>query len=172
MSDMNNKTNKNKNIAALAVSILILLLLIIIIGAAYAKYVSSARGTASAKVADIICNMNVTASSDSTLVNPYCTVTLTDYTNENNTEKITEASLNYTVSVSLNQESELDTLPAYYWEDSSGNPVGTPSQPLTGTFTKGIRDTQVYRVYFVNPGTEDITGKIDFDLTAVQKANN
>lgn len=174
MSNIHNASNnKRKNAAVLALTTLLLLLLIAIVGVAYAKFISSASGTASAQVANMICNLNVSPCdpTDPDIIDPYCTLTITDFNTVNNQDKITEASYNYTVSVSLNQESVLDTLPAYYWTDASGNPVGTPSQPLTGSFTKGSKETQTYRVYFVNAGTA-ITAKVDFDITAVQKSNN
>ena len=163
--------NKSKNIAVLAISILILILMIIIVGVAYAKYVTQVNGTATAQVAKMICNMDVTAANpdDQTIINPYCTVTLTDFNTVNNNENITETSLNYTVSVS--PKSGLETLPAYYWEDSSGRRVGSASQPLTGSFRKGVKETQTYKIVFINPGTADITAGIDFDLTAIQQGN-
>ena len=175
MSEINNTSNnKKKNIEILTLSALILLLLIVIAGTAYAKFVATANGTASAQVARLICNMNVTPCdpTDTEIINPYCTVTLKDFTAEDNTEKITEASLRYTVSVSMNSNSSLATLPAYHWENATtGQSVGTPSQPLTGTFTKGNKETQVYKVVFDNAGTE-VTAQIDFDLTAIQQSNN
>ena len=165
--------NKNKNIAVLAIFTLILVLLIIIVGVAYAKFTISIRGTATAQVGKMICNMNVTAcpTDDQNIINPYCTVVLTDYNDEN---KVTETSLNYTVSVSPKQNGGLTTLPEYYWEDvDNGNTiVGTPSQPLTGSFEKNDKKTKTFKVTFLNAGTADITAGIDFDLVAIQQAND
>lgn len=169
---INTKTKKSNNLLFLI--IFLILLLVCIGGAAYAKYIVTKHGSASAQVAKMICNLNVQSSSasDQTIVNPYCTVTLTNFNTENNVDIITEASYNYTVTVSLAQGSELTTLPVYYWEDSNGNRVGTTSQPLTGTFLNSAKDTQVYKVYFVNTGSNNITADIDFNVTAVQKSNN
>lgn len=170
-NNVNTDTKNKKKNNIIFLLIFLILLLLCVAGAAYAKYITTGRGTASAQVAEMICNISVEACSqdDETIVNPYCTVTLTDFKNENEQERITEASINYTVRVSLAEGSQLTTLPEYYWEDSLGNRVGSTSQPLTGTFTKGSKDTQVYRVYFVNSGSDNITADVDFKLTAVQK---
>lgn len=173
-ANVSNNNNKNKKLATLVISLLLLFLLIIIVGVAYAKFVMTAEGTATAQVAKMICNMNVAAcdSNDQTIINPYCTVTLNDYNTVNNVDKITETNVNYRVEVSPASGSTLQTLPTYYWMDSNDNIVGSASQPLTGSFTKGNKETQVYRIYFVNAGSSNFLANIDFDLIAIQESNN
>lgn len=170
MNNTNEKNQKNKSIAMLILSILLLILLIVIVGVAYARYISSVNGTISAQSAKMICNIDVQAgNTTNTTINPYCTVTLTNF---NNSTDITQTDVAYSVEVTLNENSTLDALPAYYWEDANGTPVGERSQPLTGTLTKGNVDTQVYTVTFINEGESNVTTDIDFDLTAIQKGND
>ena len=169
MNTTNTNTNsKSKTIALLVLSLLLLILLIAIVGIAYAKFTASVNGTATAQVAKMVCNMDVEPSAvNNTIINPYCTVTLTNF---NNSTDISQTDLNYRVEVS--PKSGLLSLPTYYWEDEGGNRVGNTSSALTGSFSRGIQDTQIYKVIFMNSGESDITAEINFDLIAIQDTDN
>lgn len=172
----NNNKKKNKNVTLLTILTIIIILIIAIVGMAYAKFLAVSNGTLTAHVAEMICNMNVTAcpSNDGNIINPYCTVVLNDYKSVDGDEKVTETSLNYTVSVSPKANGGLTTLPAYYWEDmdNNGAPVGNVSEPLTGSFEKNDKKTRTFKITFVNVGTADITAEINFDLVAIQQTND
>ncbi|MBR1654307.1 MAG: hypothetical protein IJ690_05095 [Clostridia bacterium] len=192
-----NKKNDAKKVLILSLTIAIIILLIGIAGFAYAKYVTSAQGTATAQVANMICTIDVKSSSedqsgnvinpsDQTIVNPYCIVTIKDYTGEEaNPTAITQTDVNYTVTVTPKQVNGADsfTLPAYYWYEiaspdaTSGTKIATSTalnsaSTTAGSFKNGVAATRYYKIVFLNSGEEDITRYVDFDLKAVQAKDN
>ena len=52
-----NKTYKNKNVLILVLLLIIMLIMIIVCGIAYAKYLSTATGSATAEVAEMVCTI-------------------------------------------------------------------------------------------------------------------
>lgn len=188
-------SKNNKNILVLSLSLVIILILIVICGYAYAKYLSTARGTATAEVADMICIMDIKSSSednngnvvnpsDKTIINPYCIVTVKDYNgaNQTNPEQITETDVSYIITVTPKKDTngvETFTMPAYNWyeitspEAENGTKIAT-STALTsastskGSFKAGVADTRYYKIVFLNSGEQDITRYVDFELKAVQ----
>ena len=77
-------SNKNKNVLVISLLLVITLILIVICGIAYAKYLSTATGSATAEIAEMICTMEVKSSSedangnvvtienaDKKIINPY-----------------------------------------------------------------------------------------------------
>ena len=183
------KKYKKKNLAVLLLMLIILALVIFMASTAYAKYVSSVKGNATAEIAKIICTMDVKSSSelnspDKTIVNPYYIITLKDFngSNESQPDEVTQADVNYTVSVTPKKdESGVDTftLPTYCWYEISspdaehGTKIAT-STPLTsliasdGTFKGNVAETRYYKIVFLNSGEQDITRYVDFELKAIQ----
>ena len=165
------KLFKNKNFTILILLTTLLLILGISVGVAYAKIVTSVEGTATARVAKLICDMEVTpcTANDPTIVNPYCTVTLKNFRTENGVTTTAETGLNYTITVT--PKSGLTSLPEYYWENANHEIIGN-SQALTGSFVNGTPATQTYKIVFINEGTQDITAQVDFDIVAIQAGTN
>ena len=193
----NNKKNDAKKILMLSLTIAIIILLVGIAGFAYAKYVTSVQGTATSQVAKMICTMeiksssednngNVITPSDKTIVNPYCIVTVKDYTGtQSSPTEVTQTDVNYTVTVTPKKVNGEDsfTLPAYYWyeiaspEATTGTKIATSTAlnsaaTTAGPFQNGVAETRYYKIVFLNSGEEDITRYVDFDLNAVQANNN
>ena len=109
-----NKENKTK-ITIISIILAIIILVIAIFTIAYAKYITSVSGQATAEVAKMICEMNVTSSeANKQVINPYCIVTVKNY-NENN--EITETDVNFKIEVSPKDNFEM---PEYYWQNSEG----------------------------------------------------
>lgn len=173
-------TQENKKILSLTLTLLMIALLVALFGLAYARYMSSASGTATAQVANLICKMEVESSSedaqgnptpfDETIIHPYCILTIKDYEGETagTATKVTEGSLNYTVTVTPKEQDF--TLPTYYWENMSTHEIINTAN-LQGTFTKGQAEDQQYKIVFTNAGTANITKHVNFNLTAVQARN-
>lgn len=159
-----NSTNQSKNnkTIKLAIIILILLIAIILAGFAYAKYVTSKEASATAKVAQLICEMEVQSSeADDTIINPYCTVTVKNYNAE---DKITETDINFKIEVTPKGDF---VLPEYYWKDSTGT-ILAQSTEVTGSFQNGVKDLKEYTIVFLNSGEEDVVRNVDFNLVAIQ----
>ena len=57
------KENKKKSIFMLLLTLIMIVLLSLTFGIAYAKYLTSANGSATAQVADMICKMEIKSSS-------------------------------------------------------------------------------------------------------------
>ena len=190
-----NNSNKNKSVIVITLILSIILILIVICGIAYAKYLSTANGTATAEVADMICIMEVKSSSednngdvispaDKTIVNPYCIVTVKDFTGENqsNPDTITETDVSYIISVTPKKDQDgIDTftLPEYNWYEitspsaTTGTKVATSTALNSATTSKGsfkskVAETRYYKIVFLNSGEQDITRYVDFELKAVQ----
>jgi len=159
-----NSTNKSKNnkTIKLAIIILILIIAVIISGFAYAKYVTSKQASATAQIAQMICEMEVQSSeADETIINPYCTVTVKNYNAE---EKVTETDLNFKIEVTPKGDF---TLPEYYWKDSTGT-ILAQSTEVSGSFQIGAKASKEYTIVFLNSGEEDIVRNVDFNLVAIQ----
>lgn len=190
-----NNSNKNKNVLVITLMLLITLILIIICGVAYAKYLSTATGSATAEIAEMICVMDVKSSSednngdvispaDKTVINPYCIVTIKNYNGDSqaNPGDITQTDVGYTITVTPKKdENGLDTftMPAYNWYEiaspdaTSGTKLATSvsltsSMSSNGTLKNGVAETRYYKIVFLNSGEEDITRYVDFELKAVQ----
>lgn len=193
----NNKKNDAKKVLILSLTIAIIILLVGIAGFAYAKYVTTMQGTARAQIAEMICTIDVKSSSednsgnvispsDKTVVNPYCIVTIKDYTGtEASPTAVTQTDVNYTVTVKPKQVNGEDsfTLPTYYWYEiaspdaTSGTKIATSTalnsaSTTAGCFKNGVAQTRYYKIVFLNSGEEDITRYVDFDLKAVQAKDN
>ncbi len=190
-------SNKNKNVLVISLLLVITLILIVICGIAYAKYLTTATGSATAEIAEMICTMEVKSSSedangnvvtivnaDKKIINPYCIVTVKDYkgASEANPGDITQTDVGYTITVTPKRDAngfETFTMPAYNWYEiaspdaTSGTKLAT-SVPLAssmsskGTFKNGVAETRYYKIVFLNSGEEDITRYVDFELKAVQ----
>lgn len=173
-------TQENKKILSLTLTLLMIALLVAIFGFAYARYISSASGTAIAHTANLICKMEVQSNSedaqgnpivpDESIINPYCIITIKDYEGETlaTATKVTEGSLTYTITVAP-KENDF-TLPTYYWENMSTHEIITTPN-LQGSFTRGQADNQQFKIVFTNSGETNITKHVNFDLTAVQAKN-
>lgn len=189
------KSNKNKNVLVITLVLLITLILIVVCGIAYAKYLSTATGSATAEIVEMVCIMDVKSSSednnggvinpaDKTIINPYCIVTIKDYkgASEANHGDITQTDVSYTITVTPKKDNNGEdtfTLPAYNWYEiesptaTSGTKLAT-SVALTslmsskGNFKNGVAETRYYKIVFLNSGEEDITRYVDFELKAVQ----
>lgn len=178
---------EKKKINNTTISILVIILLTIIVivlgRLAYAKYIKSANGTIIASVANVICTMDVESSSedaqgnaltpDQTTINPYCIITIKDYegSTPQTATKITDASINYIVTVSPTNTNV--TLPSYYWQNMQTQEIiNTPT--LQGTFTKGVAANQQFKIVFLNTNTTSaaIQEQVTFNLTAVQASSN
>lgn len=171
---------KNKALIILLLTLIVICLAIILVGA-YAKYVTGIQASADAKVADFICTMDVTpCESSKEIVNPYCTVTVKNYDNKH----IAETDIDFKVTVTSKDEG--GELPEYKWykldstEDPDGEKeVGSISTFLQDTIPVSFTDTgeqqqaqrqeQKYKIVFINPGDEDVTKNLQFELDAVQK---
>ena len=163
------KKQENKNKKLIIIGLLVtLLVLIIITGIAFARYVTNKNATATADVAKAICTMVVEPSEESIeTVNPYCIVKVRNYDNDGN---IAETDMNYKIEVEPKEDFEL---PVYYWE-KDGTIVAhstdlTGTIPLSDEFGKSVEEEDAFKIVFVNPGTENITRRVEFKLTATQK---
>lgn len=189
------KSDKNKNVLVITLVLLITLILIVVCGIAYAKYLSTATGSATAEIAEMVCIMDVKSSSednnggvinpaDKTIINPYCMVTIKDYkgASEANHGDITQTDVSYTITVTPKKDNNGEdtfTLPAYNWYEiesptaTSGTKLATSvaltsSMSSKGKFKNGVAETRYYKIVFLNSGEEDITRYVDFELKAVQ----
>lgn len=161
----NDEKQKNKNkkkIFIILILLGIILLITIIFPFAYAKYISTINSSASVEVAKMICEMEVLPSENtSTIINPYCTVTVKNYNDKN---EITESNVNYKIEVLPKGDY---TLPEYYWKDSEGT-ILAHSTALTGGIKYGTKTEKVYTIVFLNSGEQDVSRLVDFNLSAVQ----
>lgn len=157
----NNKKQKNKKILIIIV-LCILIILIIISRFAYAKYITTKQSSATAKIATMICELEVEASQpDKTIINPYCIVKVKNYNSE---DKITETDLNFKIEVTPKGDF---VLPEYYWKDTSGT-ILAQSTEVTGSMTHNAKETKEYTIVFLNSGEADIVRNVDFNVVAIQ----
>lgn len=177
-NNKNAKNNKvNSNIIASVFLLVILALLIVLARLGYAKFISSANGTATATVAKIICKLQVESSSDSTssnyspeVANPFFDVTVMNYEVIEGNNNITEADIDYTIEVVSNSDGFV--LPQYHWEWTDSSGTQHTANNIAGTFTNSVPQSQLYRIIFHNPGNDDILNKsVKFNLKAVQAYN-
>lgn len=186
---------KEKKALALAIALILIMLLVLICGIAYAKYISSASGSASAPIATMICNMDVKSSSednngnvitpsDKTIINPYCIVTVKNFEGADisNPDKLTETNVHYTVTVKPKEDAQGNptfTLPVCNWYEitspsaTTGTKIATSAAAAESTAVSGdfgIAQGQVkyYKIVFLNSGERDVTEYVDFELNAVQ----
>lgn len=142
--------------------VLICIVLLVVFGFAYAKYVTTKEGSATAEIANMICEMEVQASeANEEIINPYCIVTVKNY---NANDEVTETSVNFKIEITPKEDFEI---PGYYWEDENGTIVAQSTE-LTGSFSIDAKQTKQYKIVFLNTGEEDITKLVDFNLVAVQ----
>ena len=186
---MSKQTIANKkSVTSLILMLMLIVILIIICGVAYAKYVTRADGTATAKIAKIICYMDVKSSSednsgnvitpaDKTQINPYCILTVKDYNGElANPSEVTETDVTYTITVSPKKENGVPTftMPEYNWYEiespdaTTGTKVAMSPAGVTGKFTHSQAKNKYYKIVFLNSGEQDITRYVEFNLQAVQ----
>lgn len=162
-----NTQNKNKKksrlfkVVYLGV-ILIIVQIIFLVAFRFAKYKETYKGSASAEIAKMICEMDVVPSEDNkSIINPYCNIIVRNYDESN---KVSETDINYTIQVITKDNLEL---PGYYWEDAEGTKLQENSN-LAGKFENGVKDEKEYKIVFINSGEKDINRKIEFKLTATQ----
>lgn len=166
MSEVNNEINKdskkrNKKLFILII-LLILIISIVLSGFAYAKYLTTKQASATAKVATMICEIEVQASeADETIINPYCIVKVKNY---NDKDQITQTDLNFKIEVKPKGEYKL---PEYYWKDSTGT-ILAQSTEITGSMSTDGKQQKEYRIVFLNSGEEDIVRNVEFNVVALQ----
>lgn len=168
-NNANNQNNSNKSKKAYtkrANLVIIILLILIIVGVlasyAYAKYTTTVSGSASAQVAQMICEIEVVPSeATDTIINPYCDVTVKNY---NADDKVAETDISFKIEVTPKDNI---VLPEYYWQDSNGT-ILAQSTEVTGKFESGVKEDLKYKIVFLNSGEEDITRLVDFNLVALQ----
>ena len=198
MNNNNQKQDKNKFLA-ISVIVSLIILLVCLFTFAYAKYVSTAQGNATAHIATMICEMtSVTSEKSDTIINPYCTVTVKNTKTEgegaNQTTKRTETGVQYTLQVT---PKDGKVLPEHYWVRVQGQTETIIARSVdtldgqnnvtarTATFPAqyfGITqdETAVYKVIFINTGDqsdplnsgEPLERTIDIKLVAVQRNPN
>lgn len=158
--NINKKGTVNKRLITV---LIILICIILIFSIGYARYITTINGEASQDIAEMICNMEVVPSEkNSTIINPYCIVTVKNY---NSDDKVTETDVNYTIEVTPKEDF---VMPEYYWEDSSGKIVAR-STVLSGNFKNQEKRQDEYKIVFINSGEKDVTGLVEFNLTAIQE---
>ena len=157
----NDSTQKNKYLKILII-LPIIIILIIITSFAYAKYTTTKQASATAKIATMICELEVEASeADETIINPYCTVKVKNY---NDNDEVTQTDLSFKIEVTPIGDF---VLPEYYWKDSSGT-ILAQSTEVTGSMTRNAKETKEYTIVFLNSGEEDIVRNVDFNVVALQ----
>lgn len=165
------KIINNKKALSLLLTLLMILLIVLIFGLGYAKYTSTASGTASGQIAKVICTMNIqTSDSEATPpVNPYCIITIKDYegTTAQTATRVTEIDTAYTVTVLSADENV--ALPEYYWENMTTHEISHTAN-LQGTFTKGQAENQQYKIVFLNTNTSvaNLQKSLNFEIVASQ----
>lgn len=173
---MNDKKTSNKLII-LAIVIVMIVIAVLLFTIGYSRFTSSKNAGASGEIATMICEMSVQSSEKSdTIINPYCTITVSDYNNS----KTTETDIGFTIEVTPRDNI---VLPEFEWQDSSGRVIARSTDTLDQggnviartaefpkqTFKNGVRQDKVYKIVFKNTGEEEITRLVKFDLHAVQE---
>ena len=179
MEDKEQKNKKTKKIIILILLLIMLIIIIIACGIAYSKYITRGEGTATVETATMICEMEVESSEETpTVINPYCTITVSNY----NEDQVTETNVGFTIDVSPKGDF---VLPEFEWRNSSGQVIArsvdvvdqngnvtarTANFPRQ-TFAHSQAEDKVYTIVFKNTGEEEITRRIDFNLHAIQVQN-
>lgn len=78
--------------------------------------------------------------------------------------KLLGTDVDYTIEVLPKGDFEM---PEYYWQDSNGTIIAR-STGISGSFNNGIKGQDEYKIIFINPGEEDITKLVEFNLIATQ----
>ena len=189
------KSVKEKQPKKLLFVLIFIVVLACTVGGAYARYKAKFEGTLIATIADARCSMVVTTNAqeepiktgNKEIVNPYCLVKVRNYNNEGTSQ--TDLKFKITVEQA---EGESFTMPEYYWLEN-GNIVAHSTDlvanigPETNDQTRDLSsdslptdlvssDTvshiapveKTYKIVFVNPGDENITQRIHFNLVATQ----
>lgn len=179
---MNNSENKNKmsttnKVLILAIILALIIVTVTIFTIGYSKYIYTDQGFATADIATMICEMQVESSEKTdTIINPYCTITVSDYDNN----KTTETDIGFTIEV---KPKENFVLPEFEWKDSKGQIIARSVDVVDAqgnitartaefpkqTFKNGQAEDKVYTIVFKNTGEEEVTRKVEFELHAIQE---
>lgn len=155
---------KNKKVILILLSTILIICIgfIITYTVAYSKYYTEKNTSSTAKVANIICEMEVQPSeANSEVINPYCTITVKNYNAE---EEISDTDVSYKIEVTAKENY---TLPKYYWVDSEGAIISY-EEALTGAMVHTEKKTEIYKIFFINSGIEEITRSVEFNIVAIQ----
>ena len=157
------KPIKNKlNIFIISVVFMVGLLLTIVSTIAYSRYSSKFNSNITTDIASLICEIEVQPSEASNLIdNPYCIVNVKNYDRNNN---ISAVKVDYKIEIISKDE---NPLPELYWMDSN-NQIISNDPYMNGTMGISGRETDYYKVVFINPGVQDVTRLVDFNLVAAQ----
>lgn len=175
MTEPVNKTNeenkKNDKVFPVMIIIALLIVLAAVCAFAYAKYISSGNGVASANTANMICEMDISETSGQTHINPYCEITVRNYKGS----AVSQTSVDFTLQAVAKDGV---ALPDYVWMDSDGTIIARsgndfPTQSLGHT----TQESKTYKIVFINSGNltagleagQPLTRYVDFNLVAVQK---
>lgn len=173
-----NKSNSINKWIILGIIIALIVIIVSLFSLGYSKYTKELTGSATAQVATMICEMEVQSSEKSpTVINPYCTITVSDYDTNN---KITETDIGFTIDVSPKGNF---VLPEFEWKNSSGQVIARSVDVLDGggnviartatfpkqTFESGQKQDKVYTIVFKNTGEEEVTRRVEFTLNAIQE---
>lgn len=161
------KTESNKNPIAVVI-LVILMLAIVAFTIAYSRFIANASGNAKVKIAEMICEMEVTPNhliqGEENAINPYCIVKVKNYKYDTQTSqnKISQTDVNFKIEVT---PKEGFILPEYYWLEE--NTVIAENEELTGKLVNGSLQEKTYKIVFKNSG-EGGDGQVDFNLVANQ----
>ena len=154
----------------------VLVVTVILATIAYSKYVYQNQGQVQGETAAMICEMSVQECQDSVaIINPYCTVTVMNYLNND----ITETDVNFTIDATPKGNY---ILPEFEWRNSQGRVIarsvneydannqliGRSAQFPLQSMGHATKEDKVYTIVFLNTGEMDITEIVKFDLHAVQ----
>ena len=171
----NQKQSINK-FTIIAFILALMIMLVALFAIAFSRFSNTASGNATAQVARFICEMEVEKSETSdTVINPYCIVTVKNYSGNN----VAETDVEYTLEV---VPTDNIALPEFYWKNASGtiiarsqdvrdannNVISRTAQFPTQRFTAGTSQESEFTIVFLNTGEEEILRYVDFNLVAVQ----
>ena len=150
----------NRNL--LSVCVVIAMLLIIISTGAYSRFSSRFNSNITTDIASLICEIEVQPSEASNLIdNPYCVVHINNFDKDDN---ISAVKVDYKIEIIPKDE---NPLPELYWMDSNDQIISY-NPYMNGTMGISGKETDSYKVVFINPGVQDVTRLVDFNLVAVQ----
>ena len=154
----------------------------------YARFVSSVSGTATADIANMICELKqaTPVAYNDNDINPACDIVVTNYKTENGVTALNQTESRFTVTVALPPESE-DTMPEYYWVDKSDDSIVAHSagltaigsttldsslpENLTGIVGTSLQENKNYKIVFINAENITNTKNIIFNISAEQARN-